>query len=456
VNEYRGSEGVPSRMTDLDENERAELLRLRAEVADLRVRVGRRDTGRRDTGRRVARWSLASVLLVLSTLVAVAAVVGVYARTELLDTDRYVETVAPLARDPAVQQAVAARLTDELVTRVDLAGLLQQLVDALEERGAPEALNGLVGPITNGVRSFIDTQVRAVLASEQFAQVWDAANRVAHDELDAVLTTGKGQFLSVDGDTLYLNLGGIIAMVKQRLVDAGLTLVERVPDFSITVPLVASADIPRVQRWVRLLNTAAWVLPLAALALLAGAVMAAPNRRRGLLLGAAGFAIGMLVLLAVLAAGRGYYLDHLPATVRSPDAAAVVYDTLVRFLIASAQTLAVLAAIVVVGCWLAGPGRSATAIRGAGGWLLDRLAALLSRLRLPLGEVPVFVAQHRRAIEAGLVVLFLAVLVIWRQPGVSGTLWLAAGLLLAVALVELFGRLHPDTAPSSPNRHVTA
>jgi hypothetical protein len=438
-------------MTDLDESERAELLRLRAEVADLRVH-----SGRRNTGRRAARWSLASVLLVLSTLVMIAAVVGVYARTELLDTDRYVETVAPLARDPAVQQAVATRLTDELVTRVDVAGLVQQLVDALAERGAPEALNGLVGPVTNGIRSFIETQVLRVLASEQFAQVWDAANRVAHDELESVLTTGQGRFLSVDGDTLNLNLGGIIALVKQRLVDAGLTLVERVPDFSITVPLVASADIPRIQRWVQVLNTAAWVLPLAALALLLGGVMAAPDRRRALLLGAAGFAIGMLVLLAVLSAGRGYYLDHLPDTVRSPDAAAVIYDTLTRFLIASAQTLVVIAAIVVVGCWLAGPGRLATAIRRGGGWLLDRLAALLNRIQLPLGGVPAAVAQHRRAIEVGLVIFFFAVLVIWREPGVSGTLWLAAGLLLAVALVELIGRLHPTTTPSSANRPVTA
>lgn len=45
----------------------------------------------------------------------------------------------------------------------------------------------------------------------------------------------------------------------------------------------------------------------------------------------------MLVLLAVLAAGRGYYLDHLPETVRSRDAAAAIYDTLLRFLVDGAH-----------------------------------------------------------------------------------------------------------------------
>lgn len=191
-------------------DDRAELLRLRAEIAELRARAGR---GSRT--RQFARWSLASVLVVLSALIGVAAVVGIFARTELLDTGRYVQTVAPLARDPVVQQAVADRLTDELVTRLDLEALLQQLVDTLAAQGAPAALDGLVGPVSSGIRSFIQTEVRAVLASDQFARVWDAANRVAHDELDAVLTTGQGQFLSAEGDTLYLDLGAIITAVKQ-------------------------------------------------------------------------------------------------------------------------------------------------------------------------------------------------------------------------------------------------
>lgn len=422
-------------MAELSERERAELHRLRAEVARLRASPGRRGAGRS------ARWSLASALVVLSVVVWMAAVVGVFARTELLDTDRYVETVAPLARDPAVQQAVANRLTDELVTRLELEGLVQQLIDALAAQGAPEALDGLVGPVTSGVRSFVHTQVRAVLASDQFAQVWDAANRVAHDELDAVLTTGQGRFLMVDEDTLYLDLGGIITAVKQRLVEAGFTLVERLPEFTVTVPLVASGELPKLQRWTRLLNAAAWVLPLLALALLAGAVAAAPNRRRALLIGAAGFGIGMLVLIGAVAAARGYYLDHLPPTVRSADAAATIYDTLLRFLVAAAQTLAVIAVIVVVGCWLVGPGRLATATRRGGGWLLDRAAAGLGRVGLPLGRVPALVAEHRRAIEAVLVAIALGILVIWRHPGISGTLWLTFGLATAVCLVELVARL---------------
>lgn len=420
--------------------ESAELRRLQAELAELRAR-----SGRSGGGHRRSRALLATVLLVLSTVVGIAAVVGGFLRTELLDTDRYVDTVAPLARDPVVQQAVADRLTDELVTQLDLAGLTQQLVDALQRQGAPAALDGLVGPVTSGIRTFLDTEIRTVLASDQFARVWDAANRVSHDELDAILTSGQGEFLSVDGDIVSLDLGAIFAAVKQRLVDAGFTLVQNLPDISVSVPLVASEQIPTVRRWVRLLDAAAWVLPLAALGLLAGAVAIAPNRRRALLWGAAGFGVGMLVLLAALALGRDFYLDRLPETVHSRAAAVIIYDTLLRFLVAAAQTLVVVAALVVAGCWLAGPGRLASAIRRAGGWLLDRLAAAVERIRLPLGDAPAAIGRHRTAIEIGLAVAALAILALWRRPGIGGTLWVAAGLAVAVCLVELVARLNGGT-----------
>ena len=74
------------------------------------------------------------------------------------------------------------------------------------------------------------------------------------------------------------------------------------------------------------LNTAAWLLPLFALALLLAGVVVAPNRRRGLLVGSVMFAVAMLVLLGVLAGVRTYYLNNLPDTVQTPDAVAAVYD----------------------------------------------------------------------------------------------------------------------------------
>jgi hypothetical protein len=49
---------------------------------------------------RILRWSGAGLLVLLSALLIVASVAARSARSEVLNTDRYVATVAPLADDP--------------------------------------------------------------------------------------------------------------------------------------------------------------------------------------------------------------------------------------------------------------------------------------------------------------------------------------------------------------------
>src|SRR4051794_24083391 len=57
------------------------------------------------------RWRAptAAVLIVIGCILAPLAVTAVWANRQVSDTDRYVETVAPLAKDPAVQAAVATK-----------------------------------------------------------------------------------------------------------------------------------------------------------------------------------------------------------------------------------------------------------------------------------------------------------------------------------------------------------
>ena len=47
---------------------------------------------------------------------------AIWLRVTLLDTDRYVSTVAPIAAQPAVQKAVADKLDTAITSRVDFAG----------------------------------------------------------------------------------------------------------------------------------------------------------------------------------------------------------------------------------------------------------------------------------------------------------------------------------------------
>ena len=124
------------------------------------------------------RWRsvVATLLIVIACILAPLAGVAVWSKNLITNTDRYVTTVAPLARDPAIQAAVADKITAEIFARLDVTGITNQAVDALAERGLPPLvatqLHALSGPLSDGVQSFVRTEVGKVVASDAFADAW--------------------------------------------------------------------------------------------------------------------------------------------------------------------------------------------------------------------------------------------------------------------------------------------
>lgn len=138
--------------------------RLRAERDALQRRVEMLED-RPQRRRRLARVA-STVFVVLAMLVFAAAIPGTWARRTLLDTDRYVATVAPLAQDPAIQEYLARTLTDQTFEALDIQGRLSASLEARAPR-----LVFLAGPIANGVEGFVKDRLQAILASEAFASV---------------------------------------------------------------------------------------------------------------------------------------------------------------------------------------------------------------------------------------------------------------------------------------------
>jgi hypothetical protein len=431
---------------ELSPDERAELERLRAQVAAYEG-AGRAEGGRRPSRRRL-RWVGACALLLVSAVLSGLSVVAVYLRAEVLDTETYVQTVAPLARDITVREAVANRLVDEIITRTDIAGLANQVAEKLVAQGAPERVEDLVEPAINGVRSFLYDKIYQLLGTPQFQTIWDQVNRLAHEGLVTVLTGGKGRFVASTGTTVTVDLGALLSAAKQQLVARGVKFVSRVPDVSIPYEIIDSKELPTLRRYVRLLDSAATWLPFVALGLLGLGVLAAPNRRRGIITGFAMVAVVVAASLGALALARGYYLDHLPPTIRSPDAAAVVIDTLLRYLMASLQTLLAVAAIFVVAALLAGPSRIAMACRKVVNYALDAAARGLAHAGSWVAKVGRALLGARRAIQIAVVLAAVVGLILANRPGISAVLWTTAIVLLLFTLIEIFVR-----APASAQRH---
>ena len=155
----------------------AELARLRAERDELRDQLATMQQRRHDRG----RWrQLASAgLVVLASLVLAASVIGIWARRNFLDTDRFVDRAGPLIEQPAVQEALATRLTDQLMLIVDPEALF---AEALPERGQLLAV-----PLANAVEGFVRDRVESFVATDQFQRLWTGAISAAHSTSVRVL-----------------------------------------------------------------------------------------------------------------------------------------------------------------------------------------------------------------------------------------------------------------------------
>jgi hypothetical protein len=376
------------------------------------------------------RWRtvVASVLIVLGCVLAPLSVLGVWARSQVTDTDRYVETMAPLASHPDVQESLTNRITIAIMQYVDVSDLVRETADALAGAGLPpraaDALRGLSGPAEAGARSFIHDQVSRVVKSDAFATAWETVNRVAHQQLVAVLS-GKSQgAVTVQGDTVTLDLAAFVLSVKQQLINAGFTLAARIPDLHLQFTIIQSEDIKRGQKLYRFVDRFGYILPFVTLVLLAGGVIAAKNRRRAAVWAGLGVAISMVLLGAGLALGRHVYLDRLPVSVSSATAAAV-FDTTVRFLRTGLRSVLVIGLIVAAGAFLTGPSSAAVSTRAA-------FRRVFARTR---GNPWVY--RNRVPLRIAVVGIACLAYVFWNYPTGKVALLLAVLVVLAFAAIEL-------------------
>ena len=431
----------------------AELIRLRAQVAELQAQVPG-GPGRRATG----WWRpwVAGLLIAVAALLAPIAVVARWAHDEVSDTDRYVETITPLATDPAVQNAIVNRITQEIFTRLDVRAVTEEAVDALAEQGLPPTaattLTALSGTLASSIESFVTDRVRNFVESPEFADAWVAANREAHVQMVAVLTGKDTDKVTVTDNAVQVNLAAVIDAVKARLVARGFELAERLPEVNAQFTVFQSADLTKAQNGFRLLSSAAQVLPFLALLLAGLAVYVSRDRRRTLMYAGMAIAASMLLLGVVLNAARAVYLDAVPPDQLSPAAAASVYDTLVEFIRLNLRAVLVVALAVAVGAWLSGRSSGAVATRGgiARGFAAVRGGG--DRIGVNTGPVGAWVHHYRTALRAVVIGGGVLVYVQAAHPTGAFTLKVLGVVVVLLLLVELVAR-PPDEATPAASPH---
>ena len=440
----------------------AEVERLRAQVAQLQATLAaREESGTRppvqEGHRHPVRWIGFGVVMALVGLLAPLAILATWVHDEISDTDRYVQTVTPLASDPAVQDAIITRTTNTIMDRIDVQAVTQDAVNALSKQGlsprATAALTALSVPIANGVRGFVENAVGKLVRSSQFQEAWVAANRVAHTQMVAVLTGKKGGAVQVSGNTVYLDLGPVIAQVKDQLTASGFSLASKIPTVTTQFPILESNDITKAQSAFRWLGAVARALPILALLLLALAVALAPARRKGLVIGAGIVAASMVMLGLVLNGFRSVYLDALPSDV-SQSAAGAIYDTLAGFIRLNLRAVLVVFLAVAAIAWVTGPWGPAVATRTGTNRAIESVRHRSDSAGLGTGAFGAGLYRMRTAIRVSVLGLALLVYVLAAHPTGAFAITVLVVALLVLLLVELLAR-PPAPAPAGPSAAAT-
>jgi hypothetical protein len=382
---------------------------------------------------RQPRWRrfLVGFLVVVVCLLTPVALTTVWLRRTLLNTDQFVSTLGPLADDPAVQQALANRVTNALINGTDLEAKIK---DALPQRAKPAAPF-----IAGGAQQFVQTISLDLIQSDRFQNLWDGMLRRAHSQVVAVLQ-GKGtDRLSTKNGQIVLQVGPVAQKVLTT-VQSKTDLFDNVDTTSLNqqIVLADSKDLRTAQGAVDFFNSITYILPIVLLVLLAIAIWLSGNRRRTILRTALGIALGMALLLTLFNLGRSAYLDALPRKVNglevSHAAATAVYDQVLSFLRTATRTAFVLAIIVAIAAWLSGPGRAGTRLRAA-------------FHREPTGEnvTPVgsFVGRYRNLLRVLVIAIGVIILIVLKNPTPLSVLVITVLVLIGLVVIELLGRRAP-------------
>jgi hypothetical protein len=423
--------------------EQEEIERLRAELATLRSQLP--PSGFAPAAHPRGRWRapVAIVLVVLGCLLAPLSVLGVWTANQVSDTNRYIANIEPLIHEPAIQNELTNKVTGAITGRLNVAGYTKQAATELSSHGLPRIgtlLHTFSPSITSAVNGFVRTRVNKLVTGPKFAHAWLQVNTIAHTQVVKALSGQGGGPVTTSNGKVTVDLTPFVNAAKQDLASNGLTLVNKLPPIHPSLELFSSRKLVQAQTGYRLLNDLKIVLPILSLLLIGMGVYITRGHRRALIGAGLGFAASMLVLAIGLAIFRGIYLNSVPSSVLSSDAAAALFDTLVRFIKQALRVLLLVGLVVAAGAFLTGP--SVTAVRTRGtlrsglGWIRESG----EHLGLRTGPVGRWTYAHRKGLRIGAVSLAALIFVFWGRPTAAVVILIVVLLLVVLGLIELLGR----------------
>ncbi|MFF2275404.1 hypothetical protein [Agromyces sp. NPDC058126] len=409
-------------------------------------------------GRGRGRTVAAVVLVVIGLLLAPVAVVAAWARLELVDTDRFVATFAPLAEDPEVQEYVSDQVTAAIERQVDIPQLTADLFDGLRALDLPpraaDALGLLEAPATQGLQSLVADVVDRLVASDAFADIWRTALQTTHTQFVAAVQGDPDAMLEIGGDgTLSVQIGPIIEAVKERLSERGVGFADAIPVVEQSIVVAQGDAFVLVSTLYSLAVGIGTWLPWVALAFLVAGVLVAKRRSKAFVWTAGGFAFVMALLAAGFEIGKIVFIATISPSIIPGGAAEVIYAQLTEAMRSTTVALLVLGLFAALIAWVAGPWAPARSLRGFAGSGFAALRRAGDRHGLSTGSFGHALDRSHGLIAGAIAVIAAAVILLNRPVTTSSVVTTVLLALLALLILEVLRRPvdEPVEAAAEPN-----
>jgi len=164
-------------------------------------------------------------LVVLAVLSIVATTFLVWFQQTALNTNNFVSVVVTSTEDPRVISSISLRLSDQIITALDVENKLRELL--------PDRLDALAAPVAQALETGMADAVTNVLANPDVQQVWRGLLTTTHSGLIAFLRGDTANAQIVDG-TLTLDVIGMAQVALERLQADGLLPDVQIPDTAST------------------------------------------------------------------------------------------------------------------------------------------------------------------------------------------------------------------------------
>jgi Short C-terminal domain len=354
------------------------------------------------------------VLLVIGTLLWTGLGFAVWANRQALDTDNWVDTSTALLEDDEIRTALGVFIVDRLY---ESDAVEQKLAEVLPPRLVP-----LAKPASAGLKEVAQRNAPRALGTDAALAAWEQANRTAHQTLLRIIES------DVASGDVSLNLGTLF----ERMASAtGVPpdAVEKLPPSVTSLQVMKGDNLQTARDALDLFKTLLWVLVVLAVGAFAAAIALSHNRRAAIVKVGACLMFAGVALFAIRTLAESLVVNALADAPNAHAIAGNVWEIATSLLVDAAGGSFLFGLFVVIGAWLAGEGRRATAARRGSAHALR---------------------DHPGLVRAGLGTAIL-LLVIWGPVPWTRTLWgIAIFTALAFLWLELIRRRTLEEFPDQP------